>query len=178
MCFQVLTLFIMGGRRRSYRTEGLLATAIYISVNDSMWKLLATRSMTVLLALALGGLCAGCRKKPAPSIDGIAAALQRTADQTLAAPSLASEQVTISVKPGQAGAEATEALQEASAAGGVGIQSSTADGGISILATVPENNAEAFKAALRHEKAVMATPSSNTRLIEVLIEKAAASPAP
>lgn len=133
----------------------------------------------------------GCHKPtPPPSIDGLTAALERTAEQTLSAPSLANEQIILRARPGQIDAQAAEVLRAAAAAGGAAIRSVDARGRVSILATIPEGNAEAFKAALRHEKAPAAEvsqpspPSHSTRLIEVLIENAGAvagasvSPAP
>jgi len=127
-------------------------------------------------------LLAGCHKRnPPPSIDGLTAVLQRTADQTLVAPSLTNDQVILPAMPDHTDAQAGEILHAASVAGGVAIRSVNAQGQISILATIPENNAEAFKAAVRHDKpppAADASPSSSTRLIEVLIENATASPSP
>jgi hypothetical protein len=52
-------------------------------------------------------------------------------------------------------------------------RSLNAQGQVSIIATIPENNIEAFKAALRHEKAPLEKPSSSTRLIEILINNSA-----
>ena len=115
---------------------------------------------------------------PAPSIDGLSAALERSAEQTLGAPSLANEQIDLAAKPGQIDAQAAEVLQAASAAGGVGIRSLNAQGQVSIIATIPENNLDAFKARLRHAKAPLEKPSSSTRLIEILIENATPTPSP
>ncbi len=143
-------------------------------------RLLPLRFTAAALAgcMAGEGLCGCHRQKPPPSIDGLAAALERSAEQTLTAPSLANEQVIVTVAPGAIDARASEVLAAASAAGGAAIRSLNAQGQVSILATVPENNADAFKAALRHEKSPMEKPSSSTRLIEVLIENTAASPTP
>jgi hypothetical protein len=63
----------------------------------------------------------------------------------------------------------------------VAIRSLNAQGQVSILATIPQNNVEAFKAAVRHEKAPASSPGGPTqitRLIEVLLVNAAASPTP
>jgi len=124
---------------------------------------------------------AGChQQKAAPSIDGLTAALEKSADQALAAPSLANEQVVLTVKPGERDRRAAEVIDAALAAGGVGVRTTNGLGQVSILATVPEENADAFMALLRHEKAEMKTPTSrNTQLIEVLVEtNATASPTP
>jgi hypothetical protein len=86
--------------------------------------------------------------------------------------------VIVTARAGAVDAQASEVLEAASAAGGAAIRSLDARRQVSILATIPENNADAFKAALRHEKSPMEKPSSSTRLIEVLIENAAASPTP
>jgi hypothetical protein len=122
----------------------------------------------------------GCHKqKPAPSIDGLAAALERSAEKTLAAPSLAGEQVVLTAQSGQIDTLAGQVVQAASAAGGAALRSLNAQGQLSILATIPDNNAEAFKAALRHLKVPMEKPSTSNTLIEVFIENAAAaSPTP
>jgi len=135
------------------------------------------------LAVALAGCAAVCfagchRRNPPPSIDGLAAALERSAEQTLAAPSLANEQIILHAGPGQTDARAAAVIEAASAAGGAAIRSLDARGRVSILATVPENNAGAFKAALGQEKIPMEKPSSATRLIEVIIEDTAGSPSP
>jgi hypothetical protein len=135
--------------------------------------------MVLPVAVALAGGIAGCHKqKPPPSIDGLTDALERSAEKTLPAPSLASEQIILPARPGQTDAQASEVLQAAAAAGGAAIRSLNGQGQISILATIPENNADAFKAALRHEKAPMDSPSPSSSLIEVLIENPSPSPTP
>jgi hypothetical protein len=135
--------------------------------------------VAVLLAGSLLGSLAGCHKpKPPPSIDDLSAALERSAEQSLPAPTLASEQVILPAQPGPADAQTAAVIQAASAAGGVAIRTLNPQGQPSILATIPENNADAFKALLRHEKPSMESPSSSTRLIEILIEKTAPSPSP
>jgi len=135
-----------------------------------------------MMVLPLAVALAGCQKpKPPPSIDGLTSALERTAEQTLAAPSLANEQVVVRAAPGQIDAQVAEVLSAASASGGVAIRSLNAQGQVSILATIPENNVAAFKAAVRHEKAPASSPGGPTqitRLIEVLLVNAAASPTP
>jgi len=104
-------------------------------------------------------------------------ALQHSAEKNLPAPSLANEQIILSASDGSA--QPSDILAAASAAGGAGIPGADDKGEVSILATIPENNAAAFKAALRHEKAPMSTPSTSTTLIEVIIQRsAAASPSP
>ena len=133
------------------------------------------RSLLFLFAIATAG-CHG--RKPPPSTDGLTAALQRTAEQTLAVPSIANEEVILSASHGQADPLAKEVLQAASEAGGAAIRSLDAQDHISILATIPENNAEAFKAALRHEKVSMAKASSSGLLIKVLIKDKDTAPSP
>jgi hypothetical protein len=134
--------------------------------------------LAALLAITLAG-CPGCHKeKPAPPIDGLSDALNRAAEKALAPPSLANEQILLPARPGQLDAQASEIIAAASAAGGVAIRSINAQGQTSILATIPENNADAFKAALKHETMAMASPSPSTTLIEVLIENPAASSSP
>jgi hypothetical protein len=136
------------------------------------------RSLPLAAALAIP-ILSGCHQaKPAPPIDGLTDALNRAAEKALAAPSLASEQIILPARPGQLDAQASEVIAAASAAGGAAIRSVNPQGQTSILATIPENNADSFKAILRHETASMSPPSSSTTLIEVLIENAAASPSP
>jgi len=128
-----------------------------------------------LLAVWLGG----CRKqKPPPSIDALSAALERTASQTLTAPPLANERVTLTVKPEQIDARVVEVFKAASAAGGAAIRSVNAQGQVLILATIPENNADAFEAAIRTESSAMAKPTLSSRLIEVLMVFPTPSPHP
>ena len=134
--------------------------------------------LAALLAITLAG-CPGCHKeKPAPPIDGLSDALNRAAEKALAPPSLANEQILLPARPGQLDAQASEVIASATAAGGVAIRSVNSEGQTSILATIPENNADAFKAALRHEQVPMSSPSPSTTLIEVLIENPAASSSP
>jgi hypothetical protein len=124
---------------------------------------------------------AGChRQKPLPSIDGLSAALERSAEKTLSAPSLADEQIIVSASSGESGAQTSEIVRAFAAAGGTAVSSVNAQGQVSILASIPEPNVAAFKAALRHEqlpiqKGPAPGPSAPTRLIEVLIE---ATPTP
>jgi hypothetical protein len=135
--------------------------------------------LAAALAGCFVGSLAGCReKKPTPSIDGLSAALERSAEQTMPAPTLAGEQIALPVPPSLAEARAAEVIQAASTAGGVAIRSLNAQGQISILATIPENNAESFRSLLRHEQPPMNSPSPSTRLIEILIENPVPSPTP
>ena len=132
-----------------------------------------------ITVLVVAAAVVGCHKKaPPPSLDGLKAALQRSAEQALPAPVLSNEQVILPAKAGQSDAQAAEIVGAATAAGGAAVRSINGQGHVSMLASIPENNAEAFKAALRHEKATMATPSGTTRLIEVVIESTSASPTP
>ena len=130
------------------------------------------------------GRCRGRREKPAPSIDSLAEVLQKSAEKTLAAPSLANEQIVIAAPPAEAEARATEVLNAAVAAGGTGIKSAQ-DGKISILANIPEGNETIFQGLLRHEKVTKDSAASpgQMRLIEVIIQAAgsgmgSASPTP
>lgn len=140
-------------------------------------------------SLVYGGLAAicalaGCRPpKPPPSIDGLAEALKKSAEKTLAAPSLANEQIVATAKPGECEARAQEILNAAVAAGGTGIKA-VENGQTSILANVPEQNEEIFKGLLRHDKVTKSSAASpgQMRLIEVLIQTGSnaveASPTP
>ncbi len=138
------------------------------------------RPLVLPLAAALAGCLSGCHKSqpPPPSIDGLTQALQKTAEKTLVVPSLANEQVVLTVKPADTDAEAAMVLKAASDAGGAGLRSVDAQGRVSILATIPDNNADAFKAALHNVKVTMNKPSTQPNLIEILIENASASPSP
>jgi hypothetical protein len=86
--------------------------------------------------------------------------------------------MTIPAKPGQGDAQAAEVIQAAAAAGGAGIRSLDSAGRISILSTIPQNNADAFKARLLRQTSSFLPPSQETTLIEVLIEPPAPSPTP
>jgi hypothetical protein len=131
-------------------------------------------------ALFAAGCLAGCHKaKPAPSIDGLSEALDRSAEKELPAPSLADEQIIVPAKPGQIDAQTAEIVHTFAGAGASAVSSVDGQGRVSIMGSVPENEVDAFKAALRHEKAAPPpSPSTSTRLIEVLIESVAASPSP
>ena len=135
----------------------------------------------VVVAVALAGCLGGCHKqKPPPSVDGLTAALERSAEQTIPTPSLADEQIILPARPGETDAQTTEIVNTFAAAGATAVSRRDDKGQVaSIMANVPEINVDAFKAALRHEKVTMQNgPSSPTRLIEVLIEYPAASPTP
>jgi hypothetical protein len=119
------------------------------------------------------------RQKPAPSIDGLSAALERSAEKSLAAPSLADEQIVIPAKPGQTAAQTSEIERSFTLAGGTALTSTNTQGQISILGDVPEVNVGSLKAMLRHEQtAIQSAPASPARLIEVLVVKPAPSPTP
>jgi hypothetical protein len=130
--------------------------------------------MVLAGSLALAGSFAACHKqRPPPSIDGLSAALERSAEKTLAAPSLADEQIDVPAKAGQTDSQTREITRAFAAAGGTAVSSVNAEGQISILGAIPEVNVAAFKAVLRHEPAAMQKgPATPTRLIEVLIENA------
>jgi len=131
------------------------------------------------IAVALAASVAGCHRQTAtPSIDDLTNALEQTAEKTLPAPSLTNEQIILPAQSGNTNAQASDVIAAATAAGGVAIRSVNAQGQLSILATIPENNAQAFKAALRHEKPPMDSPAPTTTLIEILIENPAPSPSP
>jgi hypothetical protein len=148
----------------------LLATAFYISVTLFM-AMPKFPHCAAFLAVCIALLAPACRKqKPPPSIDGLSDALERSAVKSLPDPSLANEQLVIRVKPGQSNSLTPDILAAATAAGGVAIPSHDSQGHASILATVPLNNVDAFKAAVRHEKSTMLTPASQTQLIEVVID--------
>jgi hypothetical protein len=137
--------------------------------------------MQIFLALAAALALAGChRQKPPPSIDGLSAALERSAEKALAAPSLADEQIVLDARPGQRDARVAEVQRACAAAGATALTSTNAAGQVSMLAAIPEVNVDAFKAALQHQPATMQTQhATSTRLIEVVIENAASpSPAP
>jgi len=135
--------------------------------------------MVLSMAIAAGGCLTGCqRQKPAPSIDSLSAVLEKAAETTLPAPTLADEQIVLHAKPGQAAAQVAEVSRAFSAAGAVAITSSNGLGGISIIAEIPTANIAPFKAMLRHEKADTEKGSSPTSLIEVLIDTTTPSPTP
>jgi hypothetical protein len=137
--------------------------------------------MGKLVPVAIGAtLLGGCHKEqPAPSIDGLKSALERSADKALDASSIAGDQVALTATSATVDEVAARVIKAASDAGGAGIRSTTPDGQSSVLATIPRNNADAFKAALRHETLPMQKPSPGTTLIEITISTpAAASPVP
>lgn len=136
--------------------------------------------MVLAVTVPLLGWLGGChRQKPPPSIDGLSEALERSAEKTLGAPSLADEQIIVAAKPGETDAQTAEIRRVFADAGGTAVSSVNAQGQISILADIPEVNVAAFKAALRHEPAAMRKgPALPARLIEVLLENTPASPTP
>lgn len=145
-----------------------------------------TRHFPFLAALAgclLASGLAGCHKeKPAPSIDDLSAALERSAEKALPAPSLVDAQIEVTAKPEETAARTAEIEHLFEAAGGSGIASVDAEGRTSVLGTIPGDNLAAFKALLRHENATLPSKPGGTSLtVEVLITNptpAPASPAP
>jgi hypothetical protein len=131
------------------------------------------------LAGSLAGVLSGCHKpKPPPSIEGVSAALQRAAAQALTAPPLASEQVIITVTEAEMDTEAYAVAKAATDAGGTTVRFPNENGRLSLLASIPVNNAEAFKAVLHKVRALMDKPSDSTRLIEVVLTPPAVSSSP
>jgi len=136
----------------------------------------------ILLSVVLPALLGGChKKKPAPSIDELSAALRRSAEQALPTPSLADDRLTLPAKPGQVEAAVNAVLTAAEATGGEALRTGSSQGAVTIFATVPEINADSFKTALRNnEKRTWEKPVSySARLIDIIVkEAAAASPTP
>lgn len=139
--------------------------------------------------MLLGVACAlwtGCRKEqpatPTAMVEGLRETLKRSAEQSLAAAPLAGEVVEVRAVASQVEPETARALKAAEAAGGAGVRSDLGGGVVSILATVPVNNVEAFKALVRHEEGVIEPPEKETVLVEVRIGGSAGgaggSPAP
>jgi hypothetical protein len=160
----------------------LLATPFSISVVVSM-RIPQTRSLlpaATLLACLVAATLSGCQKpKSAPSIDDLSAALQHSADQALAAPTLVDAQIVVPPKPGRLDAQTKEIEQLFSEAGGTGLASVNAKGQTSILGSIPADNLDSFKARLRNEKAGMnLAPKPPTVLVEVLIDTPHPSPSP
>jgi hypothetical protein len=125
-------------------------------------------------------LLAGCHKPaPAPGIDDLSAALQRSADQAIAAPSLVDVQLIVPQRPGQLATQTKEIEQIFTDAGGTGLDSVNAKGQTSILGTVPVVNLAAFKARVNHQLAAMTSgPISASTTVEVLIDTPHPSPSP
>ncbi len=127
-------------------------------------------------------LLAGCHhpQKAAPSIDDLSAALQRSADQAIAAPSLVDAQIIVPPRPGELAAQTKEIEQLFTDAGGTGLDSINAKGQTSILGTIPAFNLGPFKARLNHQNAAMAPggPPAPPCTIEVLIDTPHPSPSP
>ncbi len=122
----------------------------------------------------------GCHKaKPAPSINDLTEALQRSADQAIAAPSLVDSQIVVPQRTGQLDAQTKEIEQIFSDAGGSAVVSLNAAGQTSIFGTIPAINLAAFKSRLNHQKATMTPgPESPACTVEVLIDTPHPSPSP
>jgi hypothetical protein len=144
---------------------------------------------TILAAsVSVAGCLAAChRQKPPPSINGLSAALERSADKTLALPSLDDDQFIVPARPGQTGDQTREIEALVNRAGGTALDSTTPQGDISILAQVPQNRVLLFRSALEriHGRELGAEPvplvsgtGSSPLLIEVLIENTSPSPSP
>ena len=144
--------------------------------------------MILAASVSVAGCLAACHKQnPPPSIDGLSAALERSADKTLAVPSLDDDQFIVPARPGQTDAQTREIERLVAAAGGTAVDSVTAQGDISILAQVPQSHVLPFKAALERihgrERGSGPAPvgsgaSSSPLLIEVLIQNSFPSPTP
>jgi hypothetical protein len=130
------------------------------------------RIITVSLAFALAA-CHKEEQKPTPSIVQLSQALQSSADKNLTVPPLADAQVLLLVPPGGADARAAAVTKLAATAGGAALRGPAVSGsGVSVLASIPENNAEAFKASVKGQPAPMSSPAAGRLLlIEVDIEE-------
>lgn len=138
------------------------------------------RPRPAFFSLPLALCLAGCHhaSSPPPAINNLTDVLENSAEKSISPAPLANEQVILTTEPGQVEVEAAMVLKAATAAGGVGIRSVNDQGQVSIIATIPDNNAGAFKAALRDETLPMQSPSPSTSLIEVLIVPPTPSPTP
>jgi hypothetical protein len=144
---------------------------------------------TILAAsVSVAGCLAACHKqKPPPSIDGLSAALERSADKTFAAPSLNDDQFIVPARPGQTAGQTRAIETLVTSAGGTAVDSTTPQGDISILAQIPQDRLLPVRTALERiharEQGPQPVPSSSGAastplLIEVLIENTSPSPSP
>jgi len=116
-------------------------------------------SLGVILAIACAFFPACRHRKPpaVPNIDALTATLKKSAEQTLPAPSLAREQITIDDAPDRVEKRAQQIIDAATKSGGTAVKMTNQDGSISLLAKIPDANSAAFLGAARGESQSIST---------------------
>lgn len=109
-------------------------------------------------------------KQTAPNLDGLSQALQKSAENALPAPSVASERITVTAQVGDVEAAVDRILKIAADLGGTAVKTPISEGGFSLLVQIPGAQAGRF-VGLVTDKPPVATESDGTRFIEVIISK-------
>lgn len=114
------------------------------------------------------------------NIDSLTDSLKRAAEEKLAPPAIASEQMVITDVPDKIELRAKEVIDAAIQVGGTAVKTVNTDGSVSLLVQIPNMNNALFrglvnKAQITKETAVR---DGQTRLIEIVIQPQAAAVQP
>lgn len=132
------------------------------------WALAVAIGLALAGAAAVPALLRRNAPSPAPNIDGLADSLRKTAEKKLAAPSVANEQIALTVPAEKIAARAKEIVDAAIQTGGTAIQMQDA-GATLVLAKIPGTNAGFFRGLVKNESHHELEPvrEDAARLIEV-----------
>ena len=112
--------------------------------------------------------------RPAPNIDALKAALEKSAEKTLAAPGVANEKIELSIEPAQMGEESERIADAALQSGGSAVKS-YAPGRVDVLARIPREHVAQFRELVTGSKSAASPESSEPNLlIDVVITGVAA----
>jgi hypothetical protein len=134
-----------------------------------------------LLVLAAAGAFLVLRPAPRggaePNIDGLKGVLERSASNTLSAPEVTNEKLTVFAAKEGIARKTDEIIRMASDAGGTAMKSTTAEGDPEVLASIPASQAAKFIEAVTGKASQMLVPSVQgaKELIDVIITSSAIS---
>lgn len=139
-----------------------------------IWLLVLAAVAIVCLIAALVSARRNVAKPAATDIGALADVLKRAAEEKLAPPAIANEQIVINETPDKAEIRAKEVIDAAIQSGGTAVKTTNPDGSISMLAQIPNTNTELFRGLVSKGQITKETAvrEGKARLIEVLIKTA------
>ncbi|MEA3187137.1 MAG: hypothetical protein QOD99_967 [Chthoniobacter sp.] len=132
-------------------------------------------ALAVVLAFACGlfltPFLRQAGKKPLPNVDGLAQVLKTTADEKLSSPALTNEQIALHSPSAEMETRTKEVIDAAIQSGGTAFKTTGAGGSAIVLAKIPGQNVEAFRAMVKKESAASGAPvrEGEAHLIEITI---------
>src|SRR5438874_9645906 len=116
------------------------------------WAFVLAIVLALACALGVSALVHRSSQRPSPNIDGLRENLKQAAEKRLSAPSIANEQILVTVPSERMETRAREIIDAAIQAGGTAIKTANADGTATVLAQIPGHNAEFFRALMNKEE--------------------------